>query len=135
MRFLRRDALQPLPSVGPPSRVARYAEMRPAPCGSSARWNGRRAFRAVAFGFACGVRSHCNGPALDFDSLARTETLVADFLRLADRALEDPELRKKLSDSLEPLFRRRDMAMPDDVKLREWMERATALGVDLLMES
>ena len=75
------------------------------------------------------------GPQLDFASLARTETLVADFLRLADRALEDPELRKKLADSLEPLFRRRDMVIPDDVKLREWMERATALGVDLLMES
>ena len=75
------------------------------------------------------------GPVLDFESLTRTETLVADFLKLADRALEDPELRKKLSDSLEPLFRRRDMTLPDDVKLREWMERATALGVDLLMES
>jgi hypothetical protein len=75
------------------------------------------------------------GPLLDFASLKRTETLVADFLKLADRSLEDPELRKKLTDSLEPLFRRRDMALPDDVKLREWMERATALGVDLLMES
>jgi len=27
------------------------------------------------------------------------------------------------------------MVVPDDVKLREWIERATALGVDLLMES
>jgi DNA repair protein SbcD/Mre11 len=75
------------------------------------------------------------GPQLDFEALTRTETLVADFLKLANRAIEDPELRKKLSDSLEPLFRRRDMALPDDVKLREWVERATALGVDLLMES
>jgi hypothetical protein len=75
------------------------------------------------------------GPVLDFQSLAHTETLVADFLKLADRAIEDPELRKKLFDSLEPLFRRRDMAVPDDVKLREWVERATTLGVDLLMES
>jgi DNA repair exonuclease SbcCD nuclease subunit len=75
------------------------------------------------------------GPLLDFGSLMRTESLVADFLKLADRALEDPELRKKLTDSLEPLFRKRDTAIPDDVKLREWMERATALGVDLLMES
>ena len=75
------------------------------------------------------------GPMLDFQALTRTETLVADFLKLADRAVEDPELRKKLADSLEPLFRRRDMALPDDVKIREWVERATALGVDLLMES
>src|SRR5688572_3218976 len=75
------------------------------------------------------------GPMLDFQALTRTETLVADFLKLADRAVEDPELRKKLADSLEPLFRRRDMALPDDVKIREWVERATALGGDLLMES
>jgi exonuclease SbcD len=75
------------------------------------------------------------GQALDFAALTRTETLVADFLKLADRALEDPELRKKLTDSLEPLFRRREMLPPDDAKLREWIERATAMGVDLLMES
>ena len=75
------------------------------------------------------------GPTLDFAALSRTETLVADFLKMADRALDDPEMRKKLADSLEPLFRRRDMVLPDDVKLREWLERATALGVDLLMES
>lgn len=75
------------------------------------------------------------GPLLDFGALIRTESLVSDFLKLADRALEDPELRRKLTDSLEPLFRKRDTAMPDDIRLREWMERATALGVDLLMES
>jgi DNA repair exonuclease SbcCD nuclease subunit len=75
------------------------------------------------------------GPMLDFAALTRTETLVADFLKLADGALDDPDLRNKLTDSLEPLFRRRDMAMPDDAKLRDWLERATALGVDLLMES
>jgi DNA repair exonuclease SbcCD nuclease subunit len=75
------------------------------------------------------------GPVLDFESLLRTESLVSDFLKLADRALDDPELRKKLTDSLEPLFRRRDMALPDDFKIREWVERARALGVDLLMES
>jgi hypothetical protein len=75
------------------------------------------------------------GPTLDFGSLSRTETLVGDFLKLADRALEDPEARKKLAESLEPLFRRRDMGLPDDTKLREWIDRATALGVDLLMDS
>src|SRR5262245_16975924 len=75
------------------------------------------------------------GPMLDFESLARTETLVADFLKMANRALEDPELRKRLTDSLEPLFRRREMVLPDDAKLREWVEQATALGIDLLMES
>ena len=75
------------------------------------------------------------GPALDFESIARTETLVADFLKLADRALEDPDLRARLGDSLGPLFRRKEMLPPDDARLREWIERAASMGVDLLMES
>ena len=75
------------------------------------------------------------GPELDFQSLARTESLVSDFLKLADRALDDPELRQKLTDSLGPLFRRKEMSQPDDARLREWIERATSLGVDLLMDS
>src|SRR5204863_8974827 len=40
------------------------------------------------------------GPELDFESLARTESMISDFLKLADRALEDPELRQKLMDNL-----------------------------------
>jgi DNA repair exonuclease SbcCD nuclease subunit len=75
------------------------------------------------------------GPELDFDSLTRTETMVSDFLKLADRALEDPDLRQRLTDSLMPLFRRREMPAIDDARLRDWMERASALGVDLLLES
>jgi DNA repair exonuclease SbcCD nuclease subunit len=74
------------------------------------------------------------GPELDFESIARTETLVSDFLKLSERALEDPELRRKLADSLMPLFRRKEMPPPDDARLREWIERATAMGVDLLLE-
>jgi hypothetical protein len=73
------------------------------------------------------------GPELDFESLAQTETMVSDFLKLAERALEDPEMRQRLSDSLAPLFRRRDMPVLDDVRLREWVERASSLGVDLLL--
>jgi len=75
------------------------------------------------------------GPELDFESLTRTESLVADFLKLANRALENPEMRQKLTDSLSPLFRRRELSFPDDARLREWIERATALGVDLMMDS
>jgi DNA repair protein SbcD/Mre11 len=75
------------------------------------------------------------GPELDFASLTATESLVADFLKLADRALADPEIRQKLADSLSPLFRRRELSLPDDARLREWIERATALGVDLMMDS
>lgn len=75
------------------------------------------------------------GPELDFESLTRTETMVSDFLKLADRALEDPDLRQRLADSLTPLFRRKEMPPVDEVRLREWIERASALGVDLLLES
>jgi hypothetical protein len=74
------------------------------------------------------------GPELDFSALARTETLVSDFLKLADRALEDPVLREKLADSLTPLFRRKEIGPYDDARLREWIERAAALGVDLLLD-
>jgi exonuclease SbcD len=75
------------------------------------------------------------GPELDFESLARTETMVSDFLSLADRALQDAEFRQKLADSLTPLFRRRDMPPFDEARLREWIERAASTGVDLLLES
>jgi len=74
------------------------------------------------------------GPELDFESIARTETMVSDFLKVAERALEEPELRQRLADSLTPLFRRRDMTAPDDARLREWIEQASAMGVDLLLE-
>jgi exonuclease SbcD len=74
------------------------------------------------------------GPELDFASIANSETLVSDFLKLADRALEDPALRQRLADSLTPLFRRREMPPLDDARIREWIERAAAMGVDLLLD-
>jgi DNA repair exonuclease SbcCD nuclease subunit len=74
------------------------------------------------------------GPELDFGALAQTETLVSDFLKLANRALEDPVLREKLAESLTPLFRRKELSPYDDARLREWIERAAALGVDLLLD-
>jgi DNA repair exonuclease SbcCD nuclease subunit len=75
------------------------------------------------------------GPELNLESLARTETMVSDFLKLTGRALEDPELRQRLEDSIAPLFRRRDMPVINDERLREWIERASAMGVDLLLDS
>jgi DNA repair exonuclease SbcCD nuclease subunit len=75
------------------------------------------------------------GPELDLESLARTETMVSDFLRLTDRALADPEFRQRLSESLMPLFRRKDMPAVEEARLRHWIERASALGVDLLLDS
>jgi hypothetical protein len=61
--------------------------------------------------------------------------MVSDFLRLTERSLEDPEMRQRLADTLEPLYRRRDMPVIDDARLREWIERASSLGVDLLLGS
>lgn len=75
------------------------------------------------------------GPELDFESLSRTETMVSDFLKLTERALEDPEMRQRLTDSIAPLFRRKDMPPLDDAKVRDWIERASSMGVDLLLES
>src|SRR5262249_45445248 len=73
------------------------------------------------------------GPELDFESLTRGETLVSDFLKLGERALENPELRQRLAETVLPLFRRRGMPLIDDRRLCEWIERAAALGVDLLL--
>jgi len=75
------------------------------------------------------------GPELDIESLARTETMVSDFLRLTERALQDPEARQRLAESLLPLFRRKEVPAFDDAKLCDWIQRASALGVDLLLES
>jgi hypothetical protein len=75
------------------------------------------------------------GPELDLDALARTETMVSDFLRLTERALSDEDMRQRLADSLGPLFKRKDMPPLDDGKLREWIQQASAMGVDLLLDS
>jgi len=75
------------------------------------------------------------GPELDLETIARTETMVSDFLKLTERAMEDPEMRQRMADSLAPLFRRKDMPPIDDAKLREWIQRASALGVDLLLDA
>ena len=75
------------------------------------------------------------GPDLDLEALSKTETMISDFIKLTERALEDPELRQKLAEQLTPLFRRRELKTPDDARLREWIERAGTLGIDLLMDS
>jgi len=75
------------------------------------------------------------GPELDREALARTETMVSDFLRLTERALSDEDMRQRLADSLGPLFKRKDMPPLDDGKLQEWIQQASAMGVDLLLDS
>jgi DNA repair exonuclease SbcCD nuclease subunit len=75
------------------------------------------------------------GPDLDLEALSKTETMISDFIKLTERALEDPELRQKLAEQLTPLFRRRELKTPDDARIREWIERAGTLGIDLLMDS
>ena len=42
---------------------------------------------------------------------------------------------ERLAESLLPLFRRKEMPAFDDAKLCDWIQRASALGVDLLLES
>src|ERR1051326_1041197 len=73
------------------------------------------------------------GPELE--SPARTETMVSDFLGLTQQALQEPAARQRLAEALMPLFRRRDMPVIDDGKLCEWIQRASALGVDLLLDA
>jgi DNA repair exonuclease SbcCD nuclease subunit len=75
------------------------------------------------------------GPELDLEALARTETMVSDFLRLTELALSNEDMRQRLADSLGPLFKRKDMPPLDDGKLREWIQQASAMGVDLLLDS
>lgn len=75
------------------------------------------------------------GPELDLETLSRTETMVSDFLKLTERAMEDPEMRQRMADSLAPLYRRKDMPPVNEGKLREWIQRASAMGVDLLLDS
>jgi exonuclease SbcD len=75
------------------------------------------------------------GPELDVESMLRTETMVSDFLKLTESALENVDVRRRLAENLAPLFRRKDMVPVDDAKLREWIERASALGVDLLLDA
>ena len=75
------------------------------------------------------------GPELDYESLVRTETMIGDLLKLSEMALEDSDMRERLIDSIAPLFKRKDMPGLDEAKLREWIERASAMGVDLLLEA
>jgi exonuclease SbcD len=74
------------------------------------------------------------GAELDLETLAKTETVVSEFLNLTKRALDDPDFRYRLAEVLVPLFRRKDLSPPDDIRLREWIERAGTLGVDLLLD-
>jgi DNA repair protein SbcD/Mre11 len=75
------------------------------------------------------------GPELDLAALRLTETVISDFLNLTQKALDDPETRQRLAESLTPLFRRKELSPPDDARLREWIERAGTLGVDMLLDS
>jgi hypothetical protein len=75
------------------------------------------------------------GPEIDLGALARSETVIGDFLRLVDRAKEDPLFRRTLAENLEPLFRRKELSPPDDARLLEWVGKAGNLGIDLLLDA
>lgn len=74
-------------------------------------------------------------PELDLVSIRKSEALVGDFLKLCDRAGDDPALLEKLRESLTPLFRRKELGPPTDERLKEWLQRARDLGVDLLLDA
>ncbi len=63
----------------------------------------------------------------------KTEPIVSDFLSLVERAQKDPAFRDELAESLSPLFRKRELFTPDSARVVEWIEKAGALGVDLLL--
>ena len=63
----------------------------------------------------------------------KTEPIVSDFLSLVERAQKDPAFRDELAESLSPLFRKRELFTPDSPRVVEWIEKAGALGVDLLL--
>jgi DNA repair exonuclease SbcCD nuclease subunit len=73
------------------------------------------------------------GPEVDRVRAIAKEPVVGDLVRLVERAREDEAFRQYLAESLEPLFRRRDIPAPDPARLEEWIDRAGNLGVDLLL--
>jgi DNA repair exonuclease SbcCD nuclease subunit len=73
------------------------------------------------------------GPEVDRLESLESEPVVGDLLRLVERAREDVAYRDYLAESLEPLFRRRDIPSPDAEQIAEWIEQAGGLGVDLLL--
>ena len=72
------------------------------------------------------------GSELDKTGL-KSEPIVSDFLSLVERAQKDPAFRAELAASLSPLFRKRELFTPDSARVDEWIEKAGALGVDLLL--
>ena len=74
------------------------------------------------------------GPGLSRDRLIENEPIIGDFLKLVQRAREDPSYREELAVSLHPLFRKRGLSAPDDVRIAEWIEKAGGLGVDMLLD-
>ena len=73
------------------------------------------------------------GPEVDREGLMESEPIVADLMRLIERARRDPAYRDYLAESLNPLFRKRGLRAPETARLAEWIEKAGGLGVDLLL--
>ena len=74
------------------------------------------------------------GPGPGRDHLIENEPIIGDFLKLVERAREDPSYRAELAISLQPLFRKRGLSAPDDDRIAEWIEKAGGLGVDMLLD-
>jgi hypothetical protein len=75
-------------------------------------------------------------PPIDLEERRSGQDFVADFLGLVDGYREDPKLVDTLRTNLEPLFHsqraHRLLDAPTDQELREWMEAAETMCLDLL---
>ena len=75
-------------------------------------------------------------PPIDLEERRSGQDFVADFLGLVDGYREDPKLVDSLRTRLKPLFHsqraHRLLDAPTDQELREWLEAAETLCLDLL---
>jgi len=78
------------------------------------------------------------GADVDMDELAGTDTLLGDFLSLAEKARGSQELKAELRRALAALVEhsraRRYLAEPDEKEFEELLEAAGNLAVDLLWD-
>lgn len=75
-------------------------------------------------------------PPVDLEQRRHGEDLLGDFLRLCREARTDPEVRALLAAAMEELYGRRDLRdvlPPAADRLDAWIDRAEALGAELLL--
>jgi DNA repair exonuclease SbcCD nuclease subunit len=77
-------------------------------------------------------------PDINIDERRQSEDFVGDFLRLAQEVRDNPDRLADLRSVLSPLFEysraRSYLTQPDDDQIVEWLDLATAYGLDALTE-